>query len=165
MQPEGLWQQRAFLTITFSSPGRACVVIVRHPILPPCPPNKGKEEMTNEKIHSVCPARPPPPRHRSKLHQTSITYIHRRGLRSPVLARGLGPPRSSWALRSPIALLLFSQLRSMESARRCPPPCGVGGACRNWSKNRPPIAVHSPGQRRGPTLPHREARESGVGSR
>ena len=96
---------------------------MRHPIL--LPPMSAKQrkrkEDTKEKVHSVCPARPPPPRHRSKFHLTSIPYIHRWGLRSPVLARGLGPPRSSLALRSSIALLLFCQPRSTGSARRCPP--------------------------------------------
>ena len=41
------------------------------------------------KEHSVCPARPPPTRYGPKLRLTSIPYIHRWGLRSRILARGL----------------------------------------------------------------------------
>ena len=86
----------------------------------PCSPNKGKRNNTQDKgkrnntqvkgkEHSVYPARPLPPLCGPKLRLTSIPYIHRGGLRSRVLARGLDPPRSSWALRSPVVLLLFCQ--------------------------------------------------------
>ena len=87
---------------------------------PPCPPNNGKEKKIQKKMYIlfvVCPARSPPLRRGPKLHLASIPYIHRRHIRSLVLARGLGPPRSSWALRFLIALLLFCPPHSMASAR------------------------------------------------
>ena len=131
MQPKGYGsgkaaaqgQRRALLTITFSYPGRACAVIVRHPI--PLPPMSAKQRKRKEDTKGgtsyLSRSASSTPAHRPKLHLTSITYIHRRDLRSLVLARGLAPPRSPWALRSPIRLLLFCQPRSMGSACWCPP--------------------------------------------
>ena len=93
---------------------------------PPVPPDKEKTPETKENyILFGPPGARPPPRCGTKLHLTFIPYIHCRGLRSLVPARGLGPPRSSWALRSPIALLLFRQPHSVGSAYWCPPMwCG-----------------------------------------
>ena len=115
-------QRRAFLTITFSYPGRARAVIVRHPILLLLePPDKRKRNnRPRQKKNTFCLARPALPRRGPKLHlDLHPPFLHHWGLRSRVLARGFDPPRSLWALRSAIALLLSCRPRSRSAGLAC----------------------------------------------
>ena len=128
MQPEGLWQRLAAVLADSSDHFSAfklypvpttCESYRGSPItFLPCPPNKGKRNNTQDKgkENFVFSARPPPTRRGPKLRLISIPYIHRRGLRSRILARGLD--HTSYSALSDAEPQLWGSNRSHSF---CPP--------------------------------------------
>ena len=139
------------IAITFSYPGRACAVIVRHPIL--LPPMSAKQrkrkEDTKEKVHSVCPARPSPPRHRPKLHLTSIPYMLHPSPGPPKPCPREGPCPPALVVGAAISHRAAPVLPTpLDGVSPLVPPCArdAGRACRNWSKNRPLVLLRVVGR-------------------
>ena len=66
--------------------------------------------------------------------------------------------------RHPLSLCAFGRVLGMEFDEETPTSWGRLPLASPYSPGGSGVVVHSPGRRSGPTLPHREAKVSGVGS-